>query len=355
MMRIPEFGRNYSMNLTSSSKITSPYLPELGQFENANKPLLPLSSDLKLDSITMRDIHSKDSTRTMIAQPGDRSPNGAALSEFGGSGTEDNSNYLQGVPPGGLFKPRQIQRNIMRASSISSTSSRPSAMQHIEDEIFLAPDLQGGKLMNERTPNNQLRRQQSELRPSKFGVVAGIGQVYTGKKPKKKNAVKGVCRRMIMALAACLHFFGRWIDYFIMKGVIFLTWVSGLVYNSTKGIGKALGFSLEEEHRDADEEEKDVKRMKDAPEWSVLVNKVTVEIAKAEELYFWKYHTKGLVLMFNFANVLAFIAKFRDFYSYAVIAFSEEIPWFSSNKFSSILKYFSWDVSYVRRFLFYFP
>jgi len=199
----------------------------------------------------------------------------------------------------------------MRASSISSTSSHPSAMQNIEDEIFLAPDssLQSGKLMlnlNERTPGG---RQKSELRPSKFGAVAGVGQVSTGKKPKKKNAVKGLCRRMILAIAACMHFCGRWIDYFIAKGVVFLTYISNLVYNSTKGIGKALGFSLEEEPRDADEEETDVKRVKDAPEWSILVNKVTLEIAKAEELYFWKYHTKGLVLMFNFANVLAFIAK----------------------------------------------
>lgn len=95
MMRIPEFGRNYFLNLTSSSKITSPYVPQLGLFENANKPLLPLSSDPKIESIPMRDIHSKDSTRTMLPQQGDRSPNAAAALSECGSGTEENSNYLQ--------------------------------------------------------------------------------------------------------------------------------------------------------------------------------------------------------------------------------------------------------------------
>jgi len=234
-----------------------------------------------------------------------------------------------------------------------SNSSRPaSAMQNAEDEICLAPadlSLQSGKIMQnltDRTPVAPLRSSKVTVRPSQFGL-GGPNKLV---KQKKKNVAKGLCRTIILVIASCFHVIGKWIDYLITKCVIFLTYISNLVYHSTKGIGKALGFSLEEEHHDVDEEENNAKRAKDPPEWSVLVNKVTIEIAKAEELYFWKYHTKGLILMFNFANVLAFIAKFRDFYSYAVIAFSPEIPWFSTNSFSTVLQFFSWDVSYFDSF-----
>lgn len=136
---------------------------------------------------------------------------------------------------------------------MSSNSSRPaSAMQNVEDEICLAPDSseQSGKrasnLLSERIPDAPIRTSKIEVRPSRFGTVA-LGQANKQemlRRQKKKNAVKGICRRMILAIAACFHFFGRWIDYFIAKGVVFLTYISGLVYNSTKGIGKALGFSL---------------------------------------------------------------------------------------------------------------
>jgi len=346
MMRIPEFGRTYTMNAAGVSKVTSPYPPQLDLFLNANKPLLPLSSELKIDSTTLRDIQSKDSTRTMLGQVGEYTPKAASIVS---ESADEGSTNLQNLPIGVINQ----RRNLLRGSSMLSHSSRPvSAMQDAEDEICLAPadsSLQSGKIMQnltERTPNAPLRPSKVAVRPSQFGV-GGSNKLV---KQKKKNVAKGLCRSIILLIASCFHIIGTWIDYLIDKCVIFLTYISNIVYNSTKGIGKALGFSLEEEHHDVDEEENNAKRAKDPPEWSVLVNKMTTEMAKAEELYFWKYHTKGLILMFNFANVLAFIAKFRDFYSYAVIAFSPEIPWFSTNSFSTILQFFSWDVSYFDSF-----
>lgn len=96
MMRIPEFGRTYTMSSAGVSKMTAPYPPQLELFLNANKPLLPLplSSELKVDSTTIRDIQSKDSTRTMIGFQGERSPNAAAgmMSDYA---SDENSTYLQ--------------------------------------------------------------------------------------------------------------------------------------------------------------------------------------------------------------------------------------------------------------------
>lgn len=91
---------------------------------------------------------------------------------------------------------------------------------------------------------------------------------------RRKNLAKILCTKILIVLSYCRNKIGRFIDYLINRGVIVLTKISDIVYQKTKGIGKALGFTLgkakfryillyclEEEHEHIDREEGNVKRV----------------------------------------------------------------------------------------------
>ena len=170
-----------------------------------------------------------------------------------------------------------------RESLNSSSFRQGSVLQELEDEITLGLD---------RTPNRDfvldsegignsftLATQRYEAKLSKFGNTTNPEKIEAEKKviikAKRKNLAKILCTKILIVLSYCTNRIGRFWDYLINRGVIILTSFSDIVYQKTKGIGRAFGFTigklsqgkpliliLEEEHEHIDREEQNVKRVR---------------------------------------------------------------------------------------------
>lgn len=145
-----------------------------------------------------------------------------------------------------------------------------SIMPEAEDEISMTSDLQP-KTPASRDENakNLFSAMNMGVGPaglSRFGNAVAAeekdsNQKFEGRrKRKRKSTFKKVGRNMLFCTAACCEKLGKIYDKVASKVVFVLTKMSDCVYNSTKGIGRALGFAIEEEHVHTEADDFDVEK-----------------------------------------------------------------------------------------------
>ena len=130
-----------------------------------------------------------------------------------------------------------------------------SIMQEAEDEVSIASDSQPRTpVARDENKRNTFGLVSTGAKLSKFGnAVAAEEKETNGKfdrrrKRKSVSFLKKVGRILLFRTAACCEKLMKIYNKVVGKVVSVLTKVGDFIYDNTKGIGRALGFSIEEEH-----------------------------------------------------------------------------------------------------------